>query len=116
MQTPMVVKIAWKPLLPLCQAAAFVDVGHRFSSSVRRAATSNTLTSAFQGGHPILTQWVSPLVMGAGDEFSRNPFLIFPNGLRADDGLFAESFGGRWDEGDGEGIYNGEREKGKLIK
>ncbi|KAK8987590.1 hypothetical protein V6N11_027336 [Hibiscus sabdariffa] len=60
-QTPRVVKMAWQPLPPFRLVAAFVDVGNRFSSSVRRAATSNTLASTFQRGHPILTQWVSPL-------------------------------------------------------
>ncbi|KAK8489527.1 hypothetical protein V6N11_066315 [Hibiscus sabdariffa] len=40
---------------------SFIDIGHRFSSSVRRAAINNTLASSFQGGHPILTQWVLPL-------------------------------------------------------
>ncbi|KAK8562864.1 hypothetical protein V6N12_010928 [Hibiscus sabdariffa] len=61
---------------PLRLAAAFVNAGHRFSSSVRRVTTSNTLASAFQDSH---YHWGSELnrgCLGAGDVWFAESFVI----------------------------------------
>ncbi|KAK9006043.1 hypothetical protein V6N11_035096 [Hibiscus sabdariffa] len=90
-------KMAWKPLPSFRLAVVFVDVSHRFSSSVRRAATNNMLVSAFQGGHPILMQRGSVLdegCLGVDDGwFCRELWWGIVMGVA--DGWFAESFGGR---------------------